>query len=235
MGRRKKGKEKRNEVKKVATMITSKTEWIQSKEDVQSVDLQGREITLKGVPALKDSKTGAVRVQLEDVSKAEQEFLAREKGIDPLDVHPLLLLYASSKFFEAGYINQAFRFYKMLFSLWKELEKKSYGDSYIYDEFKCARAGPVPAHLKERLVDLEKKGVVEVKWSKSPGKSTECKLTGRGFDIAKSLWDNTPDDVKMTVLKVKEDLFLVDATQIKEKIHKLYPEYKKCYTEVDTE
>jgi hypothetical protein len=209
--------------------------WVPVKEDVESVDWQGRDITLKNVPAELNQEKGTVRVRLDDILKAEQEYIAREHGLAPQHIHLLSLLYVAPRFIKSGYIEQKFRFNKMLFYLWKEMEKRGYGNSYIYDEFASARAGPVPKHLKEHLAELEKKGIVRVKWAKKPGESLRCELTNFGKKIAKSIRDNTPDDIKKIALKTKEELFLIDATQLKEKVHKDYPEYKKTYIELDTE
>ncbi len=209
--------------------------WIPIKEEVVTVDWQGREITLKNVPAEKHQKTNRVRVRLDDIIKAEQEYLVSEHGLEPRNIHQLLLLYAPIRFARSGYIEQKFRFNKMLFCLWKEIEKIGFGDSYIFDEFAGARAGPIPVQLKNDLIELDKKGIIEAIFEKKPGKSSKFQLTKHGEKIAKSLWDNTPDNIKKIILKTKEELFFVDATQLKEKFHQKYPEYKKNYVELDIE
>lgn len=208
-------------------------EWISTVTNVDSVDWKGREITLKDVPAEQLGKE--IRVRLDDIMKAEQQYLADEYGLRPTHIHELLLLYAPGKFIKTGYIEQKFRFNKMLFHEWKKLEKTGFGDSYIFDEFASARAGPVPVRLKDDLMELENRKMIQAKWAERPGNSSRFELTHDGEEIAKSLWENTPPDIRDTIIQTKEDLFLVDAEQLKHRFHKEYPEYKKEYIEIDAE
>ncbi|MDP2767900.1 MAG: hypothetical protein Q8O41_10725 [Candidatus Methanoperedens sp.] len=208
-------------------------EWTSTVTDVDSVDWKGREITLRDVPAEQSGKE--IRVRLDDIMKAEQQYLAGEYGLRPTHIRELLLLYAPGKFIKTGYIEQKFRFNKMLFHEWKKLEKNGYGDSYIFDEFVSARAGPVPVNLKEDLKGLEAQSFIKAKWAERPGESSKFELTQHGKEIAKSLWDNTPTNIRDTIIQTKEELFLVDAEQLKDRFHKEYPEYKKEYIEPDTE
>ncbi len=208
-------------------------EWTSTVSDVDTVDWKGREITLRDVPAEQSGKE--IRVRLDDIMKAEQQYLAGEYGLRPTHIHELLLLYAPGKFIKTGYIEQKFRFNKMLFHEWKKLEIIGFGDSYIFDEFASARAGPVPAHLREDLMELENRKIIQAKWAERPGKTSRFELTQEGKEIARSLWDNTPEDIRKTIIQTKEELFLVDAEQLKDRFHKEYPEYKKEYIEPDTE
>lgn len=207
--------------------------WEPTVVGVDSVDWQGNEITLENVPAERLGKE--VRVRLDDIMKAEQQYLASKYKLNPRNIHELLLLYAAPRFIKGGYIEQKFRFNKMLFHEWKELERLGYGDSYIFDEFGSARAGPVPITLRNDLVELDKKGIIKARWERQPGKSCRFELTKQGEKVAKSIWDNTPTDIKAMVLKTKEELFLIDAEQLKHHFHKRYPEYKKDYIELDAE
>jgi DNA-binding PadR family transcriptional regulator len=208
---------------------------VSSKKDIVSVNLKGQEITLKNVPVEINKKRKITHIFFEDLMKAEQEFNAQENNLQPIEIPDILLMYAETQFIKGGYINQKSRFNKMLFYFWKDMEKENLGNSYVFDEFVSCRAGPVPKNLKSSLNDLEKKGVIEAKWSKKPGVSSEFTLTKKGFEIAKSLWENTPDTIKNIIIKVKKDIFLIDATQLKEKVHREYPEYRRTYTELDQE
>jgi hypothetical protein len=60
--------------------------------------------------------------------------------------------------FKGKEIKEKYKFNKMLFYFWKNLEKQGFGDSYIIDEFVSGRAGPIPKNLKESMIRLEKKG-----------------------------------------------------------------------------
>lgn len=215
--------------------LSEKLDWIPTKVDVERVDWEGREIVLDQVPAEFNKKKNLMRVDIDEVIKAEQKFIAEEHGIDPRELQVLWLLHADSRFFKGGYIEQKFRFNKMLFYLWKRMNKEGYENSFIHDEFKSARAGPIPIRLGKFLEDLEKNGIVKVRWAKRPGISLKCQLTKLGEKVAKSIWDKTPSDIKGIIRKTKEDLFLIDATQLKNKVHKEYPEYKRTYTVLDQE
>jgi len=215
---------------------SEKSDWVPTKVDMESVDWEGREIALKQVPAEYNKKRDLVRVDIDEIIKAEQEFIAREHELDPREIEVLLILYADSPYFKGGFIEQKFRFNKMLFYLWQRMDKEGYANAIIHDKFGSARAGPIPIHLTDFLEDLEKKDIIKVRWAKrKPGVSFKCQLTKKGEKIAESIWNKTPPDIKQIVKKTKMELFAIDATQLKEKVHKEYPEYKKVYTELDTE
>lgn len=215
--------------------MPKKLDWVPTKVDVESVDWEGREIALDQVPAEFNKEKNITRVDIDEVIKAEQKFIAIENGLDPRELQVLWLLHADSRFFKGGYIEQKSRFNKMLFYLWKRMDREGYENAFIHDEFKSARAGPIPVHLREFLKGLEKKDIVKVRWAERPGISIKCQLTKLGEKIAKSIWDKAPSDIKGIIRKTKEELFLIDATQLKEKVHKEYPEYKRTYTELDRE
>ena len=216
-------------------VLPKKLDWVPTKVVVESVDWEGREIDLDQVPAEFNKEKNITRVDIDEVIKAEQKFIAKENGLDPRELQVLWLIHADSRFFKSGYIEQKFRFNKMLFYLWKRMDKEGYENAFIHDEFESARAGPVPIHLREFLHDLEKKDIIKVRWAKRPGESLKCQLTKLGEKIAKSIWNKTPTDIKGITRKTKEELFLIDATQLKKKVHKEYPEYKRTYTELDRE
>jgi hypothetical protein len=201
-----------------------------------SVDLEGREISLKNVPAEFNNKKKITRVDIDEVIKAEQEFIAKENNLEPREMEILWLLHADSRLFKGGMIEQKARFNKMQFYLSKRMEKMDYGKAFIRDEFASARSGPVPIHLEDDLKDLEAKGIVNVRWAKRrPGKSTKCTLTKLGEKVAESIWKKTPPDIRTLVKRTKEELYLIDARQLMDKVHKEYPEYKKTYIEPDRE
>jgi len=217
-------------------MAKSVSEWVNEKEDIVSVNWKGEEITLKNVPVEKNAKTGLVRVDVDEILRAEQKLIAEQQNLDhPIAIPELLFLFADTRFFKGGEIKEKYKFNKMLFYFWKKLEKQGFGDSYIIDEFVSGRAGPIPKHLKESMMDLEKKGLVKVAWSDNIKKPTVFTLTPKGCDVSKAIWEQIPDPVKKTVIQVKEEIALLDPTALKEKVHKEFPEYKKTYTELDVE
>lgn len=229
------------------------TMWEKKEEEVKGMDWQGRNITLKNMPVEVHKQKGTVRISFEDLMKAEQEYIAKEHGLSPHNISELNMLYAGfPPFFEGGTIDHKFRFNKMLFYHWKEMEKAGYGDSLIFDKFEAKRAGPIPKHLREDIKEFQDRGIIEViatkdgktiatgeealkKCCKTPGISIGCKLTASGMELAESIWNNTPDELKEITLNIKKDLFFVDSTQLKDKVHTEYPEFQKTYTELDTE
>ena len=217
-------------------MAKSVTEWCNEKEDITSVDWKGKEIVLKNVPVEKNVKTGLIRVDIDEILKAEQKFIAEQQDLEqPIAIPELLFLFADSRFFKGGEIKEKYKFNKMLFYLRERLKEQGFGDSYIIDEFVSGRAGPIPKHLKQSMMELEKKGFVKISWSDNIKKPTVFTLTPRGIEVSKAIWDQIPDLVKKTVIQVKEEIALLDPTALKEKVHKEFPEYKKTYTDLDAE
>jgi DNA-binding PadR family transcriptional regulator len=217
-------------------MVKSESDWVNGKEDVVSVNWKGEEITLKNVPVEKNCKTGLVRVDIDEILKAEQKLIAEQQNLDqPIAIPELLFLFADTRYFKGGEIKEKYKFNKMLFYLRERLKELGFGDSYIIDEFVSGRAGPIPKHLKESMIELEKKGFVKISWSDNIKKPTVFTLTDRGIEVSKAIWEQIPDLVKKTIIQVKEDIALLDPTALKEKVHKEFPEYRKTYTELDAE
>jgi hypothetical protein len=211
-------------------------EWVKGTEDITSVSLDGKEILLKNVPVEINKKRKTTRVLIDDILKAEQEFNAQNNNLQSIEIPEILLMFAETpNFIKGGYIDQTFRFNKMVFYFQKEMEKNDLGSSYVFDEIVSCRAGPVPRNLKNSIRDLESKGLIKAIWSNKPGVKSEFKLTNDGMKVAKRLWNETPDEIKKIILKVKQDIFFIDATQLKEKVHREYPEYKKIYVDLDEE
>lgn len=210
--------------------------WEKMKEDVFIVNNKDEKILLRGVTVETHKKRKTKRVFIDDLIKAEQMQIAEKNNLEPIDLHELLLIYFDSRFFEGKrIIKTTYRFNKMLFYVWKEMEKCNYGNWYIHDKFVSARAGPVPLNLKPSIRRMEKQGIVKVKWSNKPGVSSEFALTAEGEKIAKSLLEKIPDDVKLIYKNVKEELSLISPETLKNKVHREYPEYQRTYTELDNE
>jgi len=224
--------------------------WTPVTTDVSIISANGQRIVLRNVPGLKD-KQGNISISIVDAIRTEQEYIAKEHGINPREILELLILQAPVRFSKCGpgYLEQKFRFNKILFYIWKKLEEQGL-DAVVFEKFSAARAGPIPIHLKEDLNELEEKGLItqsiirdkkEIPRGEGgleeirPKGSLRCELTNEGAQIAKSIWDKTPPEIRDIVKEVKETLFFVDATILKEKVRKDYPEYQKHYTELDDE
>lgn len=207
--------------------------WITTKVDMDSIDWKGNPIHLKNVPAVKNSKTGKIRVDPAEVAKAEINQLAQQYCLEPRDVTLLLLLYAKPGNFEEGKIYYQYHVNKSLFYLWKELEKNRIAEAVPIDEFEAADRGPVPKNLEEDLKRLTEKCIISTKWRENrASKITE--LTPQGMAVAEKLWGQVADPIKASTLKVKEWIFPLTPHTIKERVHRDYPEYKKTYKTDDT-
>ena len=60
-------------------------------------------------------------------------------------------------------------------------------------------------------------------------------LTPEGEELAKKITSETPENVIEIIQKTKQDLIYMDTAQLREKVHKEYPEWKKDYVEDDVE
>jgi len=209
--------------------------WVNTTTEVRTIDPGGHPLLLKNVPAERNTTTGAVRVNPEDVARAEIEQLAGRHGIEGRHLPLLLMLYAKPGPFKEGSVETKYKLNKMLFYQWKKLEASGLGESYPKDDFRSARAGPVPIHLKDDLRALDKAGLATVQWSDHPGASTHVELTAAGLEAAKRLWDDVPEIYREATTSVKEELFPLTPTTIKRKVHEEFPELRRVYLEIDAE
>ncbi|GAH66369.1 unnamed protein product, partial [marine sediment metagenome] len=109
--------------------------FIEISTDVKTVNVNGEEITLRNIPALKDEKNNKIYVDPADVLIGEINQLAEENNIEARDIPLLLLLYAVPGPFKKGEIQYQYHLHKMLFYLWKNLEKQNYSKGFPHDEF----------------------------------------------------------------------------------------------------
>lgn len=213
-----------------------KSEWVETVTEIDTVDWRGNPIHLTGVRALKNPKTGNIRVFPYDVAKAEVNAIAQKIGILPRDVASFLILLAKPGAFKEGEILYKYHLQKLLFYLWKELWKNGYGESLPRDEFLAAKNGPVPKHLGEDLIRFEKKGWIKTRYEQWNGhRSKRIKLTRDGLRLSKELWKTLPDPYKEVAQKVKEKIYPLNPETVRRLVHKEYPEYLDTYVENDVE
>ena len=215
------------------------THWKKIEIEMDSIDWKGNPIHLKKVPALQNTKTGQLGVYPEDVSKAELRLLAEQVGIEPRDIPLFILLCVKAGSIQKGYVHYRYHLNKMLFYQWKELEKEGLGEAFNHDNFIPEKRGPVPEHLEEDIKQLVNRGLVKetlMKWGKS---SKDCskvtELTEKGLAVAEQICNKVAEPFLTTSLKVKEELFPLDPSTIKERVHRDYPELRKTYVEIDAE
>jgi len=217
----------------------TETEWIKVQTEVDTYDWKGHPIHLQDVPALKNPKTGKIRIYPYEVARAELAAYAKAHGLEPRDIATLLMLYAKPGPFPGGIQPLRYRLNKSLFYQWKENEKHLLGESLPRDNFVAAPRGPIPENLNGDLDRMKQLGIVDlkfIKWGEGElNKSMTIMLTEKGTEIAKSLWNKVPEPFLKVTLKVKERIFPLDSKTIRERVHREYPDYKLTYTELDTD
>lgn len=211
-------------------------EWIETETSIDTVNWKGEPICLKGVKALKSSKTGEVRIYPFDMVKAEVKQMANRLNIAPEDVEILLLILAKPGYFEKGEVLYKYHLQKMLFYFWKAINVNGYENTLPIDTFKAAKNGPVPEHLDKDLERLEEKGLIKVRCEQTEyGKSRRITLTAEGEGKAEKLWNALPDPYKELAIKVKERIHPLSPDRVRHLVHNEYPEYKDSYVENDIE
>lgn len=210
--------------------------WVRTTTEVETVDFKGEPLVLRDVPAERNEKTGAIRVDPDDVARSEIEEIASRHSVVGRQLPLLLMLFAKPGPFSGGSVNTKYKLNKMLFYQWKRLGEQGLGESYPKDEFRSARAGPVPIHLRDDLKALEAAGLAAVQWSeRKPGVSTRVELTPKGMELARRLWFDVPEIYRDATMSVKVELFPLDPETIKAKVHEEYPKLRRTYVEVDAE
>lgn len=215
--------------------------------DFQTVELDGTQTTLTGVPAIFDQNRNDYLVRLDDLISAERRHITARNDLEPRQIHPLLMVYVKPEYqtqisiksvrgqpIKEGRLDQKFRLNKMLFYEWKEFEKTDLMKFFSFDEFGAAKAGPVPKTLREDLKVLEAKGLMKIDWAHNqPGKSYRFELTAKGKTAAAAIWNKLPGEAKNIISSIKNELFLISAEELKHLTHQRYPEYRKVYAELD--
>lgn len=212
------------------------TGWAEMEIDLKAINWKGDPITLTSVKALKNLRTGKVRVLPEEVTRAEIRGLAVKHCLLPRDIGLLLILKAKPGNFKEGDVLFKYHLQKMAFYLWKGLEKNGLLDAIPRDEFIAARNGPKLAHLDEDLARLVEQGLIRIKEEKwGDIKSKRIIVTSDGEELANTLWDEIPTPYEEIATKVKERIYPMTPSQVRTAVHTEYPEYQSTYVENDIE
>lgn len=209
--------------------------WQPTTTEIKSVDWKGNPIVINDVPARKDSKTGRIRVSPIDVARAETRQIAEELGLEERDLPLFLLLYAKPGPFQVGYLCEKNKLNKMLFYVWKELEKEGLGEALPHDEFEAERNGPVPRHLFEDFERLSELSLLKVEGGRKERRHVSVNLTPKGEKLAAQLWNRVADPYLVVASRVKDWLFPLDPVTIMKRVHREFPEFRRIYTEPDME
>ena len=192
------------------------------------------------VPAIRNTKTGKIRVKLEDVARAEFEQFAQEHAIDPRDIPILLTLKAQM----GGFVNKEevqyqYHLNKMLFYQWKRMQEIGMGETFPHDSFEKADRGPIPVNINDDLKRLQQKDLITIetyRWGPRPlDESKRIRLTSKGSHIAGELLKRTPKDLLVTTAEVKTMIGTLTPASVREKVHKEFPEYRASYTAEDSD
>jgi len=211
-------------------------EWIETETSVDTVNWRGEHVHLKKVKALKNSKTGEVRIYPFDVARAEAIQTAECLGILPQDIGTLLMILAKPGYFKEGEVLYKYHLQKLLFYLSKFIDANGYENTLPMEKFRAAKNGPVPEHLDEDLDRLEKSHLIKVRCEQSEyGKSKRIVLTTQGKKIAEELWQDLPNPYKEIAVKVKERIHPLSPDRVRHLVHNEYPEYRNTYVENDIE
>lgn len=203
--------------------------------DLDSVDRRGEPIIIRNTPCVRDAN-GEVYLDPDEVMKARLKGFAEVTGIEDRDIWLFLLLYAKLGPFQRGDIFRKYKLNKMLFYISKEMEKEGFKNATVHDEFEADKRGPVPENLWNDLERLHDQGLINCSnEGKNVKQPVEVTLTKEGEEIAKQLWNDFPDIILEDITKVKEWIFPLTDEQLKERVHKDYPEYISTYIENDSE
>jgi hypothetical protein len=225
--------------------------WVPIEMEVNVRNRIANTTQLVKIEGLHNIETDTKVVSLQDVCKKEFEIIAKELGLEPRIVSDLILIGAPARNIKPNLIKNKFTFNKMVFYVQKIFEQKGFEDSIILDECHAGRAGPIPIHLSEDIETLKSKDLLKyfiVKDGKKEpmlGKmliqvrdvngAKQVELTRSGQETFKKAWNAMDNSVKAIFLGIKERLCLMTPEDLKIKVHKEYPEYKKNYTELDSE
>jgi DNA-binding PadR family transcriptional regulator len=210
--------------------------WLETEITVDTVNWKGEPIQLSDVKAIKNVVTGEVLVHPSEIAKAEVRQIAECFNLQPRDVATLLMIQAKPGYFKEGEVFYKYHLQKLLFYLWKTLDKCGYGESLPVDHFVAAKNGPKPENLDADLQKLVEKKLITIKKEKWDNKeSKRITLTPEGATTAEAIWKVLPDPYKEVAIKVKERIHPLTPDRVRHLVHNEYPEYKNTYTENDIE
>jgi hypothetical protein len=113
---------------------------------------------------------------------------------------------------------------------------KVFGDSLPLDSFIAAENGPVPENLDSDLQRFEKCRLVRTRCEKwEQGTSKRIILTEKGVKIAEELCSRLPEPYQEIALRVKKRIYPKSPDEVRELVHKEFPEYKDSYVKNDIE
>lgn len=224
--------------------------------DMKARNNKNQVVILKGIPVYLEKNARNKLVKLSDVIKAEQVRIAEKYQINIFNIYELALLYVDVK--QRGkIIKQKYRFNKMLFYIWKRSEDFYGENGLIFDEMGVAEQGPIPTHLMSDLITFQNNDLLDIfiieKGMKIPNSKKDWEqiksdkeengfrvslatgLSKKGEELAREIWNELDPEMREIILDVKEEFYYMKTGNIRRKIHKEYPTYRKTYTKEDRE
>lgn len=209
--------------------------WIETQTTIETVNWKGEPIHLQKVKAFKDPKTGEIMVYPSEVAKAEVDQITESLRICPRDAGTLLMILAKPGNFNEGDVFYKYHLQKMMFLMWKALDRV-YGDSLPLDHFIAADNGPIPENLNADLERFEQLKLIRTKCEKTEyGTAKRIILTEQGKELANKLWSKLPDPYKEIAISTKKRIYPLTPDEVRDLVHKEFPEYKDTYTKNDIE
>lgn len=206
--------------------------WKPIQTEVETVNDQGEPLHLSGVKALQHVETRQIVVSPDDIAQAEVMAIARDHDLEEArDVAPFLILFArpSEGMIPEGDIQYKYHLQKSLFYLWKGLEEAGMYEMMPRDDFIGAKNGPLPVHLDQDLQRFSEQGFIDIQlkdWHTEFARPMKhIKLTAEGFNLAKNLWVDIPEDYSSMALWAKKLVYPMHPLQLRELVHKKYPEF----------
>lgn len=213
--------------------------WENTRIEMDILGWEGKPIHLNDVPAIKDPRTGQVLVHPSEVAKAESRMVAKQFGLEGRDIPLLLMLFVPAGIFKGGEVFYKYHINKMLFYLWHDLGEVGLKEGIEHDEFEPADRGPVPKNISQDLERLSKMGLVKTEFKRwgprLKDESLKITLTDEGMNVAEKLWLQVPNPLREVALKVKEHIHLKTPTEVKNRVHADFPEYRKVYITIDAD
>lgn len=172
-----------------------------------------QQIVLEEIPVIEDCNQSEELIDLDDLFKAEQNRIAKEKNVTPKNLLEIMILFAPSIPKNQPHIQekpqygikQKFRFNKMVFYIEKKIQELYGVRALEYHQIASARAGPVPFELTQGLKDLEQRHFIKIynEWNgkkvfkgqsnweelnRTRAGACVAVLTDDGIEMARSIW-----------------------------------------------
>lgn len=218
-------------------MVASKHDLKWGHEDVEFLLDNGIAVRARGVEAARVGEKAEVYFDPLSALAQYYSWLAKEAGLEePRDAALLSILAAPIGGIQVPWILRKYTLNKMLFYQWMRAEAMGLGKAFPHDEFVAERKGPIPTHIEEDLLRLERSGLLKITRHDPKAKEHQpwrIELTDAGRQKARDFFGPTETWFRRITIDTKRDLFMLDPGKLRERVHSEYPKYRRKYAEVD--